>query len=349
MSVEVAGKNGIYNVPPILKGKEMFNAETTLRYTKEEKLAFLQMSLEEKIQRTKELILEWYLQFDGKVYVAFSGGKDSTVLLHIARSIKRCKDIKGVFSDTGLEYPEIRDFVKKQENIVWIKPKLTFKQVVEKYGWPVISKEQSSYVYEYRNTKSEKLRNIRLNGKDLKDGRYSKSFKISEKWKPILESDFKISDFCCDVMKKKPFSDFERQTGMKRIVGVMAEESALRLEMFLKGNCNEFNKAHPVSKPLSFWTEQDIYEYIKRNDLEIASVYGDIVKDENGKWKTTGAHRTGCMFCMYGLHLESHPNRFERMKETHPKQYEYIMDKLNGRHVMETYLACDKKKGTEDK
>ena len=46
------------------------------------------------------------------------------------------------------------------------------------------------------------------------------------------------------------------------------------------------------------------------------------------------------MFCMYGLHLEGHPNRFERMKETHPKQYDYIMNKLGGAKVMNDYLKC---------
>ena len=43
------------------------------------------------------------------------------------------------------------------------------------------------------------------------------------------------------------------------------------------------------------------------------------------KYKTTGCSRTGCMFCGYGCHLEKSPNRFEIMKKTHPKQYDYIM------------------------
>ena len=303
--------------------------------TKEEKMEFLSLSLDDKIKRTKMLIMDWYAQFDGNVYVSFSGGKDSTVLLHIARQLY--PDIVGVFDDTGLEYPEIRDFVKKQDNIIWIKPKLTFKEVIEKYGYPIISKEQSRYIADIRSPNmSENLRNIRLNGTN--NGR----FKLSEKWKPLLKSDFNISNRCCDVMKKTPFKNFEKDTGMKPIVGITADESRLRYEMYMRGECNAFTAKHPVSKPLSFWNEQDILRYIRENKIEIAKVYGD-VKEENGKYKTTGCNRTGCMFCMYGLHLEEHPNRFERMKTTHPVQYDYIMNKLNGKHVINEYLKCDSK------
>lgn len=304
------------------------------------KIDLLKMPLEEKIQRTKELILEWYLQFDGKVYVSFSGGKDSTVLLHIARSIKGCENIVGVFSDTGLEYPEIRDFVKKQDNIAWIKPKFTFKEVIEKYGYPIISKDQSRALYDIRTSKSRALVKYRLTGE--REGVTYHSGVLSYKWKPLIDADFKVSNFCCSKMKKEPFCRYEKETGNKRIIGVMAVESNNRLHQFMTGNCNAFSEKNPTSRPIMFWTEQDIYEYIVRNCLEIASVYGEIVK-ENGKWKTTGVNRTGCMFCMYGLHLEGHPNRFERMKETHPKQYAYIMDKLNGKHVINEYLKCDKK------
>lgn len=307
-----------------------------MRYTKEQKTQFFNLSLDEKIKRTKQLILEWYLQFDGKVYVSFSGGKDSTVLLHLARSIKGLENIVGVFDDTGLEYPEIREFVKKQSNIIWLKPKLTFKQVIEDYGYPIISKEQSRYINDVNNPKiCQKLKDIRL-------GKIESHYHIANKWKPLIDADFKISNRCCDVMKKRPLHKFEKETGMKGIVGTMAAESKLRLEQYMKGDCNSYNASHPQSKPMSFWNEQDVLQYIKMHNLEISSVYGDIV-EENGKLKTTGCSRTGCMFCMFGLHLEQRPNRFDLMKHTHPKQYDYIMNKLNGRHIMNEYLKCDNK------
>lgn len=304
--------------------------------SKEDKLAFMKMTLDDKIKRTKMLIMDWYAQFGGKVYVSFSGGKDSTVLLHIARQVH--PDIIGVFDDTGLEYPEIREFVKKQENIIWIKPKQNFKQVLEKYGYPIISKEQSRYISDLRSPNvSEKIKNIRLNGTEM--GR----FKLSEKWKPLINSDFKISNRCCDIMKKAPLKEFGKKTGFKPIIATMASESMTRLMHYVNGECNAFNSKNPESKPMSFWDEQDVLEYIKRENLEIASIYGEVI-EENGLLRTTGVNRTGCMFCMYGVHLEPvGQTRFDKMKVSHPQLYDYIMNKLNGEHVLYEYLKCDAK------
>ena len=63
------------------------------------------LSLERKIQITQTRIMEWYYRYSGKVYVSFSGGKDSTVMLDLAR--RAFPDIPAVFVNTGLEYPEI--------------------------------------------------------------------------------------------------------------------------------------------------------------------------------------------------------------------------------------------------
>ena len=301
---------------------------------REDKLAFMNMTLEEKIKRTKQLIMEWHAQFNGKVYISFSGGKDSTVLLHIARNTLGCSDIVGVFDDTGLEYPEIREFVKKQKNIIWIKPKLTFKEVLKRYGYPIISKEQSRNIYEIKTTKSKKLLDKRL-GNGIGG--------LAKKWYPLLNADFKISNKCCYVMKKNAFHDFENKTGLKPMVATMAEESRQRMTAYFRGECNEFQAKRPISKPMSFWNEQDVLQYIKRGNLEIASIYGDIIQ-ENGRLRTTGVHRTGCMFCMYGVHLEqTGQTRFDKMEVTHPKLYDYIMHKLNGEHVLNEYLKCDSK------
>ena len=104
------------------------------------------LPLNAKISMTQRRIREWVDEYgeDG-VYISFSGGKDSTVLLDIAR--KLYPNIRAVFVDTGLEYPEIRAFVNGFDNVDWIRPKLTFRQVIAKYGYPFISKEVSETVY----------------------------------------------------------------------------------------------------------------------------------------------------------------------------------------------------------
>jgi 3'-phosphoadenosine 5'-phosphosulfate sulfotransferase (PAPS reductase)/FAD synthetase len=165
------------------------------------------------------------------------------------------------------------------------------------------------------------------------------------KYKFLLEAPFEISNKCCNVMKKAPAHKYSKETGRVPILATMTEESRLRVQKWLQNGCNGFEMKSPTSTPMSFWTEQDVLKYIKENNIKIASVYGDIVPDysnteemegqmdfadlglinDNRKLKTTGCNRTGCMFCGYGCHLEKSPNRFERMKKTHPKQYEYIM------------------------
>ena len=103
------------------------------------------MPLSIKVRMTENRIRGWVEEYgtDG-VYVSFSGGKDSTVLLDIVR--KLYPDVLAVYVDTGLEYPEIREFVKSFDNVEWLKPKKNFRQVITEYGYPFISKEVSDKV-----------------------------------------------------------------------------------------------------------------------------------------------------------------------------------------------------------
>lgn len=284
---------------------------------------FQLLSLDAKIRLTLNRLKEWHIKYEGNVYLAFSGGKDSTVLKHIIDTYY--PDIPSVFCNTGLEYPEVKRFAMLQKNVTVITPKMKFKDVLQNYGYPVISKEQSQYIYDVQNSNSEKLKKLRIDGRN---GHY----KISEKWQYLINAPFKISHKCCDVMKKAPFKQYEKETGRKAIVATMTDESALRLNSWIKYGCNAFNAKRPMSRPLSFWTEQDILHYIERERLSIASVYGEVKREPDlfneGKFYCTGCKRTGCMFCMFGVHLEEYPNRFQRMKQTHPRLYQYCIEEL---------------------
>jgi 3'-phosphoadenosine 5'-phosphosulfate sulfotransferase (PAPS reductase)/FAD synthetase len=385
------------------------------------------LPLEAKIRMTKYRIRQWveYYGEDG-VYVSFSGGKDSTVLLDLVRQMY--SNVTAVFVDTGLEYPEIREFVKTFSNVVWLKPKKNFKQVITEYGYPFISKEVSDkvdgarkYMQALNDAQSREreresrtvryawgiadLLGIDRRGKakespeylSLKMGiipsetsRYqqvvgtykNKDGSVSKycmpRYKFFLEAPFNLSASCCRIMKKSPVHSYGRKTHKKPMTAQMASESRLRTAQWLRNGCNGFEMTSPISNPISFWTEQDVLLYIELNkdrmcrdrinchekvmwygsrivsretgatieSIEyyrpICSVYGDIVTEpsdcdyefterseifdkDRPLLKTTGCSRTGCMFCGYGCHLEKSPTRFEQMKETHPKQYAYIM------------------------
>ena len=310
---------------------------------------------------------------DGQVFVSFSGGKDSTVLADLcARVCKECGyALHLVFVNTGLEYPEIQKFVKifaewlrnkyKIEVVLAIlRPEMRFDEVLKKYGYPVISKEVSNTisgamnsikkgVYSHRlcklGVKREEYGGLYDNGEYDYDKTLDGSMYRQYKWRFLLDADFDASSYCCEIMKKNPLKQYEKETGRKAMIGTMAWESQNRKTAWIKHGCNAFESFHPTSQPLSFWTEQDDFHYIKKYDVPYCSVYGDIVYDSGSevtvgqtniidftgeyepedKLKTTGCDRTGCIFCMFGCHLEKEPNRFQRLKETHPRQYEYCI------------------------
>jgi 3'-phosphoadenosine 5'-phosphosulfate sulfotransferase (PAPS reductase)/FAD synthetase len=283
------------------------------------------LSLSDKIVLSQKRIRDWYNYWGGDVYVSFSGGKDSTVLLDVVRKTSGVDDVPAVYCDTGLEWPEVREFALEKADII-LRPSMSFKKVLEKYGYPIISKEQASYIREYRHTNSEKLKDLRWNGK---------SFSISKKWRYLVDAPFEVSEKCCDIMKKRPFKKYESEWGLHPYLGNMAAESNLRTQQYKKYGCNAFAAKRPKSTPLGFWTENDILEYITTNNLDYAKIYGDIIKDENGNYKTTGVERTGCMFCGFGCHLEKEPNRFQKMKQTHPKQWDYCINNLGLKEVLD--------------
>ena len=309
--------------------------------TKDDLRYFQAMPLEIKLGLTRNRIREWVNYYGGDVYVSFSGGKDSTVLLHIVREMY--PDVEAVFVNTGLEYPEIQKFVKTFDNVTILRPKMRFDEVIKKYGYPIISKEISECVDQgrkalARNDGTYNYRLLKLQGTALdKDGNTSKY--NQQKYEPLLYTDFVASSQCCSVMKKRPAKQYTKKTGKVPITAQMAAESRLREQQWLKNGCNGFDMKAPISNPMSFWTEQDVLQYIKQYNIPIASVYGEVVEgdddgneyatnlfgDSCGKLHTTGCDRTGCIFCAFGCHLEKEPSRFQRLKETHPRQYEYCI------------------------
>lgn len=297
------------------------------KMTIDELRLFQALPLDVKIMKSQQRIREWvnYYGEDG-VYISFSGGKDSTVLLDLVRGLY--PNIEAVFSDTGLEFPEIREFVKTIDNVTWIKPDLTFRKVIEKCGYPIIGKEQAKWIGEMQRKITPQAFRKNMLGVQL-DGSKTK-YKVSERWMYMIDAPFKIGSGCCTEMKKKPLHKFAKESGKVPFIGTMAEESMLRTQQWLRTGCNAFDNHHAVSMPMAFWTEADVWAYIKQEGLRYSSIYDK------------GYARTGCIFCLFGCHLESEPTRFQQLQKTHPTLWRYCLKDwekggLGMREVLEFY------------
>lgn len=359
----------------------MANSKKTNKHSKAELVQWQRLPLSVKIIMSCERIRRWIDEYgeDG-VYVAFSGGKDSTVLLDLVRNVCGYTNVSAMFMDTPTQYPELRDFAKTFDNVDIIKPKYTFAEVCSMHGFPVISKEAADCIDGAKKYAKEIVKNlggtgtlteIITNNADAVEDLLSKrlasrgggqNLRLAKvlgwlstdknnpiqhdltkentslygygKYRFLLDAPFDVSAKCCDLMKKNPSHIYEKMTGKKPILGTMASESRLREQTWIQSGCNNFDGKHPSSQPMAFWTENDVLQYIYERNLRLCPVYGSVVPRrreqvfEKGKmvgdyteYETTGCDRTGCMLCGFGAHAEGHPNRFERIKKTHPKMY----------------------------
>lgn len=269
-------------------------------------------TLHQKIDHSLGVIDQFISRLNGNVYVGFSGGKDSTVLLDLCRVIK--PDIKAVFCNTGNEYPDIVKFVRELKNtdgynieIIYPKPKP--REVFDKYGFPLVSKSTSAIIGKARrNPNGKVMQNFVENRKSL--------FSLPKQWNFLLNEVFDVSEKCCYQLKKKPFHDFQQESGLYPISGEMASEGLQREMKYLQsGGCNNFGKI-TISKPLSIWLEDDIWAYIKERNLKISDIYHK------------GAKRTGCMFCGYGCQFKD-DSRLQMVYDMYPKWYDMFMNYTN--------------------
>ena len=167
------------------------------------------------------------------IVISYSGGGDSSVLLHLTRQLY--PEVKGVFCDTGLEFPEVKEHVKNTENIEIIRPSMSYKQVLDKYGFVYPSKEVSRIIYYARKGSQWAIYKLQGKNKDGEDDFYAQRFK---NYAYLLDAPFKMHDQCCRVLKKDPFSKYVRNhNNVGMILGTRAEESVLRTQSYLKTGC----------------------------------------------------------------------------------------------------------------
>lgn len=231
-------------------------------------------------------IYEWHRYWDGKIYLSFSGGLDSTVLGYLICEAYVKYGLPGkiplVFCDTGMEFPEIREFVtyyiewlkekfpQLELELVKLHPEHSFRWVCENKGFPIISKETAGKIKKLRHGKlGEKYRNYLLNGDER--GKFGM---LSKKWQYLADTTRipeDISDVCCEILKKKPFKKYVKETSRYPFMGITQDESFRRENQYNHTGCNVYDGSTIKSQPIGFWTKQDILRYKVEKEIPICS------------------------------------------------------------------------------
>ena len=271
-------------------------------------------TLENKIALAEKIIKKAYEDNEGKLFISFSGGKDSTILRDIA--LRLYPELPVVFSNTTNELAEVVKFVKTIPNVITVTPKLNFRQVLEKYGFPLVSKEISQKSDELKRTHGKITRIKRAFGDVKGNG------KMSDKWQYLAEEKFDVTHKCCSILKKDPLEKWAKKQGLKPIIALMGDESNLRQQLKLYGE-DDGKKVYPFLK--TDWEEEDIWAYASMKGIRFAECYYDrIIQVGHVPTIIKARKRTGCEYCGFGVTLEKE-DRFARSKLTSPKRFEKMM------------------------
>lgn len=266
------------------------------------------------------------------------GGLDSIVLLLFLRSIGI--DVSAV-SVSSLEDKSIQK-VHKTLGIEIVKPGKSKVQVLNEVGFPVISKKIAGRIdtLQHPTEKNKTVRHAIITGEYGAQGHFAKNsrMKMPQKWLKLFvgyeneneEVDYRIPDFlvskkCCKYMKEDPCDRWAKEHNSCPFLGLMASEGGQREEALTDHGCNYFGKTVIRSAPFAPFLRQDILQLAVDLKAPVPEIYGTIKRKPDGTLYTTGAQRTGCSMCGFGVHMEKRPHRFDQLRDRNWKEWEFWM------------------------
>lgn len=307
---------------------------------------------EAKLIHAEQKAREFYEHMEGDVFCSVGGLDSITLLTFLRQTIS--KDIPGVSVST-LEDKSIQTVHKTFDNFVNLRPLKSKVQVLKEHGFPVISKEKARKIQLLQNPteKNCTVRHAIMTGETGKLGGFKtretgSRMRLPQKWLNLFggpenekygtnyqSAPFKVSNDCCYWMKEKPCDDYAKETKSKPYIGLMASEGGQRQKALMKHGCNYYGKTVTRSCPFAIFNRQDILQLAIDLKIQVPEIYGTIERKQNGNLYTTRAQRTGCSMCGFGIHIESRPHRFDRLREDNPKEWAFWMYTMGWGEVLD--------------
>lgn len=316
--------------------------------TKDEKLYRLQTNAQRialpykaKVNMAKRRILEWadFCWGNGKNYAVSVGGLDSITLLALCREVLH-ENVPGI-SVSVLEDKSIQR-VHREMGVIPIKPLKSKVQILQEYGFPVVSKLAAAKIARLQVPGDESpIIRAYMTGDMGAWGGYghNEKFKLPDTWlelfgglyaymRPDLKckvAPFKVSDQCCYWLKELPVQQYQEEHQIWPFLGLMQSEGGRRQYSLRAHGCNYVGETTARSCPFNYFTRQDLLQLALDLRVHVPEIYGEIVREPDGTLRTTKAQRTGCSMCGFGIHLDARPHHFDLLREQNPKEWEFWM------------------------
>lgn len=213
---------------------------------------------------------------------------------------------------------EKRGYTLNKSNCFFEGHTMNFAYCIEQYGMPLLGKSAS------------KLDAHRINIECFL--KYSQSSSEKDELKGYYEvlKECKFSQHCCTLLKKKPSEELQAELGVDMIIkGLMASESKARLtSISVRGHIFESYRKHITDgcfyhiSPVALWTDDDIWEYIHKYNLEYSPLYDIKYMAEDGTEQCI--KRNGCIMC--GTDIQFRDNHLAILRQTHPKAWKSCME-----------------------
>lgn len=302
--------------------------------------AMQNLPYEVKVRKAERRAIEFVEKLDelGMNAHVSVGGLDSITLLIFLRKIGI--NVPAI-SVTSLEDKSIQK-VHKQLGIIAVKPMKSKAQIINEFGFPVISKRIAGKIDMLQNPSenNQTVRHAIITGECGQQGHFATNsrMQLPKKWLELFAgyenenenvnyriAPFKVSNKCCEFLKERPCDIWAKENNSAPFLGLMASEGGQREEALVEHGCNYFGKSVIRSAPFAPFMRQDILQLALDLNIPVPEIYGEIKRKYDGMLYTTGAQRTGCSMCGFGIHMEKRPHRFDQLRERNEKEWEFWM------------------------